>query len=220
MPDLELLLPQDWIIIPSSPQARTVAATMVEDVVAAALPASLPRDRAEPWRRELRRRLEESISEARARGARSAVLPLGGMGGAPVPGSILLTVLEDVGTADPEHLLTSLLADAAGEGTFVEIDGNPAVRIRQVLPGAPERGTSRPSVQIAYYLPHPTLRGVWGLLTITVISDGDPDSYRTGLYVTLFDAIATSARWSEQPSPSPEEFAAALAAARATAAQV
>ena len=212
MIDFEFILPEGWVVLPTTPETTRLRTWAIDAVIKQYLPDSLPRDSAEPWRRELRKQLLSATDDAERNGARSVVLPLGGYNGARIPGSMIITVLEDPEPQDPERLLASILEDAGAKGTYLEIGGAPAARLAAVVEHI-AFGQSKPGHRISYYLSHPEVPGVWGLLTFTVMSDGDLDDPATQAVVALFDAIISTLRWAErQDVPTEEEVLAGLGA--------
>ena len=71
MIDFELILPDGWVHIPTTPELTRVRQSTIEAVVRTALPDTLPRDKAGPWRRLLRRELTDATDEASRQGARA-----------------------------------------------------------------------------------------------------------------------------------------------------
>ena len=212
MIDFEFILPEGWVVLPTTPETTRLRTWAIDAVIKQYLPDSLPRDSAEPWRRELRKQLLAATDDAERNGARSVVLPLGGYNGARIPGSMIITVLEDPEPQDPERLLASILEDAGAKGTYLEIGGAPAARLAAVVEHI-AFGQSKPGHRISYYLSHPEVPGVWGLLTFTVMSDGNLDDPATQAVVALFDAIISTLRWAErQDVPTQEEVLAGLGA--------
>jgi len=129
MIDVEMVLPAGWAVLPTAPDTERVRAWAINGIIARALPDTLPRDRAEPWRRELRKQLTAGTDEAGRNGARWVVLPLREFNGTRIPGSLLVTILEDQDPQDPEQLLASILDDAGPQGSCVDVGGSTAARI-------------------------------------------------------------------------------------------
>jgi hypothetical protein len=212
MIDVELVLPVGWAVLPTAPDTERVRAWAIDRVIARALPASLPRDRAEPWRRELRKQLTAGTDEAGRHGARWVVLPLKEFNGTRIPGSLLLTILEDQDPQDPERLLASILDDAGPDGTCVDVAGAPAARISAVIHHQ-LYGKDTVGVRVSYYLPHPDRPGVWGLLTFTVLSGGDVDDPWVRGIVLLYDTIISTLRWVDRDGiPTQDEVLAMVTA--------
>jgi hypothetical protein len=195
MIDFELVVPDGWVQIPTSPDTTKLRRKIIDDLIRHHLPDSLPRDKAEPWRRMLRKELTEATDEASRQSARSVLLPLQDFNGFKLPGSMLVTVLEEDGDSpDPEQLLASVLAGAGTDGTYLEIGGSPAVRVASVVDSG-RIGRKAPSWRVSYYVSNPDAPGAWALLTFTVLTDGDIDAEPVQAVVLLFDMIVTTFRW-------------------------
>ncbi|MBO3094857.1 hypothetical protein [Cellulomonas dongxiuzhuiae] len=212
MIDVEILVPQGWLRVPTSPGTERLRHRVVEDVVRWFVPDSLPRDKAGPWRRELRKSLAGAVDEAADAGAQSVLLPLTEYGGMRLPGSLLLTVLEDEPTVDAQDLLNEVLAEAGEDGTLLDVGGGPAVRVRAVVDSG-RIGRPQPSVRVAYYVAHPQVAGVWGLLTFTVLTDGDTEALPVLGVEAMFDAVVGTLQWVEHDGgPSADEVLAQVEA--------
>ena len=210
MIDVEVLLPQGWLRVPTAPGTQRLRARVVEEVVQRYVPDSLPRDKAGPWRRELRRSLTEAVEQAADNGAHSVLLPLTEYGGLRLPGSLLLTVLEDDPTVPAQDLLDDVLLDAGEDGEAVELGGGRGARVEEVVDARPV-GRSQPSVRVVYYAAHPQEPGVWGLLTYTVLTDGDPMAPVVRAVVAMFDAVVGTLQWVEHDGgPTSDEVLALL----------
>ncbi len=212
MIDFELVVPDGWVQIPTTPDTSRLRGRIIEQVIHHHLPDTLPRDKAGPWRRMLRKELTEATDEAARQSARSVLLPLQEFSGIRLPGSMLVTVLDgEDETEDPEQLLASVLADAGVGGSYLEIGGAPAVRVASVIDSGRVRRKS-PSWQVSYYVSHPDAPGVWGLLTFTVLTDGDVDAAPVQAVVLLFDMIVATLRWADRVDvPTEDEVLAQLA---------
>jgi hypothetical protein len=208
MIDVELVLPAGWAVLPTAPDTDRVRTWAIDRIVTRALPATLPRDRAEPWRRELRKQLTTATDEAGRQGARWIVLPLREFNGTRIPGSLLLTILEDQDPQDPEQLLASVLDDAGPAGSCVDVGGATAARITAVI-RQEVHGRETAGVRVSYYLPHPDRPGVWGLLTFSVLAGDDTEDPVVRGIVYLFDTIISSLRWIERDAaPTQDEVLA------------
>jgi len=213
MIDFELILPGGWVHIPTTPELARVRAKTIEAIVRTALPDTLPRDKAGPWRRRLRRELTDATDEASRQGARAVVLPIQEFRGVRLPGTMVLTVLEDDDTPDdPKLVLDAILADAGADGIALEIGGCPAARVRQIADSDAVKRKA-PSVRVDYYVAAPDAPGVWALLTFTVLTDGDVEAEPVQAIVLLFDAIVGTLRWADRVDvPTEEEVLVALEA--------
>ncbi len=194
MIDIELVIPDGWAQFPTAPGTERERTEAIESLIEERVPDSLPRDSAEPWRRELRKRLEGATADAARQGARSVLVPVRRYGDMPLPGSLVLTVLEDDPDTDAEQLLSSLLADAGDRGTYLEVDGAPSVRVEAVMDSSPI-GRKAPSLRVSYYVSNPDVPGYWALLTFTVLSDGDVEAAPVRAVVLMFDAVVSTLRW-------------------------
>ncbi|MDW5323211.1 hypothetical protein [Plantactinospora sp. KLBMP9567] len=195
MIDFELIIPEGWVHIPTTPEFSRVRERTINAIVRHALPDTLPRDKAGPWRRMLRRDLTEATDEAERHGARAVVLPVQEMHGMRLPGTLVLSVIEDAAPPqDPKLVLDSVLADAGSDGMALEIGGCPAARVRQVVDSGPIQRKA-PAVRVNYLVATPDAPGVWGALTFTVLSDGDVDAEPVQAIVLLFDMVVCTLRW-------------------------
>ncbi|MFI6070193.1 hypothetical protein ACIA5C_01240 [Actinoplanes sp. NPDC051343] len=205
MIDFELILPEGWVHIPTTPELARVRAKMIEAVVRTALPDTLPRDKAGPWRRVLRRELTDATDEASRQSARAVVLPVREFHGVRLPGTMVLTVLEDADMPDdPKLVLDAILADAGPDGVALEVGGCPAARVRQISDSDALKRKA-PSVRVNYYVAAPDTPGVWALLTFTVLTDGDVEAEPVRAVVLLFDAIVGTLRWADRIDVPTEE---------------
>jgi hypothetical protein len=196
--DFELIVPDGWVHVPTTPGLSRVRQQTIEAIVRRALPDTLPRDKAGPWRRMLRRELTDATDEAERQGARGVVLPIQEMHGMRLPGTLLLSVIEDEGEpADPALVLEAILADAGADGMACEIGGGPAARIGTVVDAGPVKRTA-PAVRVNYLVAAPDAPGVWGTLTFTVLTDGDVQADAVQAIVLLFDAVVSTLRWADQ----------------------
>lgn len=200
MIDFELIVPEGWVHVPTTPGMSRVRERTINGIVRHALPDTLPRDKAGPWRRMLRRELTDATAEAERQGARAVVLPVRETHGMRLPGTLLLSVIEDpdeAAAADPKLVLDSILADAGADGMALEIGGCPAARIRQIVDSGPIKRKA-PAVRVNYYVAAPDAPGVWGVLTFTVLSDGDVDAEPVRAIVLLFDMVVGTLRWADR----------------------
>ena len=198
MIDFELVVPEGWVHIPTTPETARVRDRIINAIIRHHLPDTLPRDKAGPWRRMLRRELTDSTDEAGRQGARAVVMPLQEFNGIRLPGTLLLSVIEDADQPqDPKLVLDAILADAGADGLSLEVGGCPAARVREVVESSAIK-RSAPSVRVNYYVAAPDAPGVWGVLTFTVLSDGDVEAEPVQAVVLLFDAIVGTLRWADR----------------------
>jgi hypothetical protein len=213
MMDVELIVPQGWAHVPTTPELSNVRARTISAVVQHTLPDSLPRDKAEPYRRMLTRQLTDATDEAERRGARAVIMPVQEMHGMRLPGTLLLSVIEDNDESqDPKLVLDEVLADAGADGTALELDGCPAARTRQIVDSS-AIDRKHPAVRVNYLVSAPGRPGVWAVLTFTVLTDGDVEAEAVQAVVLLFDAVVSTLRWAEDPDvPTEDELLARLPA--------
>lgn len=200
MIDVEFVLPPGWVQIPTTPNTARVRRKAIDELIRHRLPDSLPRDKAGPWRKMLRKELTAATDEAARQNARSVLLPVEEFAGMRLPGSMLVTVLDngdEAEAADSEQLLTSLLADAGDDGTYLEIGGCPAVRMAEVTDNGPVKRKA-PSWRVSYYVSNPDAPGVWGLLTFSVLTDGDVDAAPVQAVMMVFDAVVSTMQWADR----------------------
>lgn len=213
MIDFELVIPPGWVQIPTTPDTTRVRRRIIDDLIRHYLPESLPRDRVGPWRTMLRRELVGATDEAARQNARSVLLPLQEFAGFRLPGSLLVTVVEneeEKSAEDSARLLAELLADAGDDGMYLEIGGAPAVRVAAVMDSDRIRRTA-PSWRVSYYVSNPDAPGVWGLLTFVVLTDGDVDAEPVQAVMLLFDAVVSTLRWGDRVDvPTEEEILTSL----------
>jgi hypothetical protein len=207
MIDFELILPGGWVHIPTTPELARVREKTIEAVIRTALPDTLPRDKAAPWRRMLRRELTDATDEASRQGARAVVLPVQEFHGVRLPGTMVLTVLEDADMPDdPKLVLDAILGDAGADGLALEIGGCPAARVHQIVDSDAVKRKA-PSVRVNYYVAAPDAPGVWALLTFTLLTDGDVEAEPVQAITLLFDAIVGTLRWTDRVDVPTEEEA-------------
>lgn len=200
MIDVEVFVPEGWVLVPTAPGTQRLRDLLVDQIARRYVPETLPRDKAGPWRRQLRKELTAAVEDAAAGGAHSVLLPLAEYGGLRLPGSLLLTVLEDDPTVAPDDLLRGLLDDAGEHGTALDLAGGPAARVHAVVGSAP-LGRAQPSHKVTYYAAHPRTPGVWALATFTVLTDGDLEYEVVLAVVAMFDAVVGTMQWVEHDGP-------------------
>lgn len=200
MIDVEFILPSGWVQIPTTPETGRVRRRVIDEIIRHHVPDSLPRDRAGPVRKMLRRELVEATDEAARQNARSVLMPLAEYAGMRLPGSMLVAVVandDEAAAEDSERLLASILADAGSAGTYLEIGGAPAVRVAEVIDNGRIKRTA-PSWRVSYYVSNPDVPGVWGLLTFSVLTDGDVEADPVQAVMLLFDAVVSTMRWADR----------------------
>jgi len=186
-----MVVPPGWARLPAREDDRQELAAIVRDVIARALPDDLPRDRAEPLRQEMRKRLTATVVEAGDNGANAVYLAVQPVDGYTPPVSIIETEVEDESDQAPEQVIAQVLADALptrhdeDDPGIREVDGGIAARtetvIRRVDPGAelPGLGDDLPVVddrQVVYTIPVPHRPGRWVVMSFSAISAAKPAS--------------------------------------------
>jgi hypothetical protein len=220
MIDFNLIIPAGWVHVPTTPGLAQVRERSINAIVRQALPDTLPRDKAGPWRRMLRKDLTQATDEAERQGARGLVLPVQEMHGMRLPGSLLLSVIEDSGDAsdtppqDPQQVLAEIVADAGPDGMALEIGGGPAARVMKIIE-SDRVNRKAPSVRVNYLVAAPDAPGVWGVLTFTVLTDGDVEADPVQAIILMFDAVVSTLRWADVVNePTEDELLAAASAVR------
>lgn len=185
-----MVVPPGWARLPAREDDRQELAAIVRDVIARALPDDLPRDRAEPLRQEMRKRLTATVVEAGDNGANAVYLAVQPVDGYTPPVSIIETEVEDESDQAPEQVIAQVLADALptrhdeDDPGIREVDGGIAARtetvIRRVDPGAelPGLGDDLPVVddrQVVYTIPVPHRPGRWVVMSFSAISAAKPN---------------------------------------------
>ncbi|WP_144761314.1 hypothetical protein [Curtobacterium sp. 9128] len=213
-----MVVPPGWARLPAREESRQELATIVRQVIAGALPDDLPRDRAEPLRQEMRKRLTATVVEAGDNGATAVYLPVRPVDGFTPPVSVIETEVDDESDEAPEQVIAQLLADALPDRRdeddpgIREVDGGIAARtetvVRRVDPAAelPELGQDLPVVddrQVVYTIPVPHRPGRWVVMSFSAISAPGTDERLTDALVALFDAIMTTFRWADVPGAEP-----------------
>lgn len=213
-----VVLPPGWARLPAGEDDREELGMIVRAVIGRAIPDDLPRDRAEPLRQEMRKRLTGTVIEAGDNGATAVYLPVQPVDGYTPPVSIIESEVDDESDEAPEAVIAQLLADALPERRdpddpgIREVDGGIAARtetvVRQTLPGeaVPQAGEDLPPVddrQVTYTIPVPHRPGRWVVMTFSAISTPDTDPRLTDALVALFDAVMTTFRWTDVPDAPP-----------------
>jgi hypothetical protein len=195
-----IALPPGWMRLPARASDEADLAALIEVIVAEALPASLPRDKAEPWRGEMRKTFTAIVVEARDAGASAVYLPVRPVNGVNIPASFVESEIDDGGVGDVGSVLAGILAGSEN-GTLHVIDGAHAARtdsstVRvEARDGWPEM-TNR---QIVYTVEVPHREGRWVVLSFSAASGDSPSTALSDALVELFDALMLTFRWSDVP---------------------
>jgi hypothetical protein len=242
-----VVVPPGWARLPAREDDRRELTAAVRAVIARALPDDLPRDRAEPLRQEMRKRLVATVAEAGDNGATAVYLPVQPVDGFTPPVSVIESEVEDESEESPADVIAQLLADAVtdrhdtersdadedatGEEHELppgvrEVDGGIAARtetvVRRADPAAalPGIGDDLPVVddrQVTYTIPVPHRPGRWVVMSFSAISAPDADPRLTEALVGLFDAVMTTFRWTDVPGAEPTTLERRLAELHGTA---
>lgn len=192
-----MLLPPGWARFPTGEGQQRELDDAIEQVVARALPDSLPRDSAEPYRHMLRDELHKSLADARDAGTGAVYLPTETMEGVFVPGSIAeIEVVSDAGT-DPTQIVTSILSDGYEESDLVELDGRPGIRVVHTEHGM-RRDEDFPELsvrQVLYAVSRDEADGEWLILSFTTVWNSENTERLAEAMVFFFDAVMTTFRW-------------------------
>ncbi|MFD2028975.1 hypothetical protein [Promicromonospora aerolata] len=192
-----LLLPPGWVRFPTSDEFLRELDEAIEEVVARALPADLPRDSAEPHRRMLADGLRTSLADARAAGAGAVYLPTEPMNGVIIPASLTeLELISDPG-ANPLEVMSDVVSDDYEESELVEVDGRPGVRVVETTIDAHPEG-DLPEVstrQVVYVVSRSEADGEWLVLSFSIVWNSEETQRLAEALVFFFDAVMTTFRW-------------------------
>lgn len=221
-----MVLPPGWARLPAREDDRSELADTVREIVARALPDHLPRDRAEPLRQEMRKRLLATVVEAGDSGATAVWMPVQPVDGFTPPVSIIEAEVDDESEEAPEQVIAQVLADALPDRHddqdpgIREVDGGIAARTETVVRGAdpaaalPGPADGLPVVddrRVVWTIPVPHRPGRWVVLSFSAISLPDADERLTDALVGLFDAMLTTFRWTDVPGAEPTTLERRLA---------
>jgi hypothetical protein len=187
-----MVVPPGWARLPAREEDRQVLAATVREVIARALPDTLPRDRAEPLRQEMQKRLVSTVVEAGDNGATAVYLPVQPVDGFTPPVSIIESEVDDESDQAPEEVIAELLADALPDRHdqqdpgLRQVDGGIAARtetqLRRAVPD--EVAGELPVVddrQVVYTIPVPHRPGRWVVMSFSAISaPADQNATQTG----------------------------------------
>lgn len=195
-----IALPPGWMRLPARPGEAAVLRSLIDEIVDEALPSTLPRDKAEPWRGEMRKTITGVVTEARDAGANAVYLPVRPVNGINVPASFVESEVDDGSVGDPGALLAAILTDA-DNGALHMIDGAHAARTdSSVVRVEPRDGwpgmTTR---QIVYTIEVPHREGRWIVMSFSAATGDQPGAALSDALVQLFDALMLTFRWSEVP---------------------
>ena len=201
-----IALPPGWLRLPAREAESDVLDALIDGIVADALPDALPRDSAEPWRGELRKRLTTSVIEAREAGATAVYLPVRPVNGVTVPASIIESEIDDEGHPDSVGVLAAILndptlSDQGADASLRSVDGAPAARTDRTIRRV-QRDADWPEVttrQVVYTIEVPHREGRWIVLSFSAVSHNDSGSALSDALATLFDALVSTFRFTDVP---------------------
>ena len=195
-----IALPPGWMRLPARASEESTLRAMIDEIVAEALPSSLPRDTAEPWRGEMRKTFTAMVDEARDAGASAVYIPVRPVNGVNVPASFVESEIDDGDAGDPGSVLAAILADA-DDGTLHVIDGAHAARTdSSTVRVEPRDGwPAMTTRQIVYTIEVPHREGRWVVLSFSAASGDRPSAALSDALVELFDALILTFRWSDVP---------------------
>jgi hypothetical protein len=171
----------------------------IEELATVSVPDDVPRDTATPFRQEVKKHLTRLVDQARSAGAGLICLPTQRMGEIAVPASYTVSEWRDSegDEATPSELLNSLAESSSAAVSFVDIDGQPALREEDIEAADPEADplATHAGRRVTYTVPAPDdIRG-WIVFSFITLGDGDPQGGLADLLVELFDAQLTTLRW-------------------------
>ncbi len=174
----------------------------IDELAHGSVPDEVPRDTATPFRQEVRKQLVRLIEQARSAGAGLLCLPTQRMGDIAVPASYTVSEWRDVERDEiaPSALLESLAANSDASVSFVDIDGQPALREEAVEAADPEADplATHAARRVTYTVSAPEDSRGWIVFTFITLGDGDPEGALADMLVELFDAQLTTLRWRER----------------------
>lgn len=192
-----MLLPPGWARFPTGEGRQRELDRAVEEVVARALPDTMPRDRAEPYRHMMRDELHKNLGAARDAGTGAVYLPTEPFEGVSIPASIAeIEVVSDAGT-DPMLIVTSILGDGYEESELLELDGRPGIRVVHTEHGM-KRDEDWPELstrQVLYAVSRDEADGEWLVLSFSTVWNSHNTERLAEALVFFFDAVMTTFRW-------------------------
>lgn len=191
-----VVLPPAWRKIP----VRSGTEEAVKEIVDQAfknLPKGFPRDKATPYRVELRRQLTDAARRARQQGGSDLYLPVELEHGALLAASFVVSEGSVPSSGDPDPDPSRVLAVLAAEsgGRPVTVDGAIGTRSERTAPPDPGSGIDFGSRRVDYVLSVPGDDSRWLLVAFSALGAGDPEDKFAKLLVELFDAIMSTFRW-------------------------
>ncbi|KQO59958.1 hypothetical protein [Curtobacterium sp. Leaf261] len=203
-----IVVPPGWARIPAREEDERERDAVIDAIIAAGIPDTLPADSVGPWRHELRKRLTGMVADAGESGATACYIPTQSVDGFTPAASIVETEVEDETEESATDVVTQILLDAGQlQDGIREVDGAIAARtdttIRRVrvmddLPDLDDR-------QVVYTVSVPHRPGTWVMLSFSAVSAPEADPRLTDALVMLFDAIMSTFRFVEVPDTEPSD---------------
>ena len=171
----------------------------IDELAHGSVPDEVPRDTATPFRQEVRKHLARLVDQARVAGAGLLCIPTQRMGDMAIPASYTVSEWRDVERDEvaPAALLESLAADSSATVTFVDVDGQPALREEDIEAAASDADplATHDGRRVTYTVSAPDDPRGWVVFSFITLGDGDPRGALADLLVELFDAQLTTLRW-------------------------
>lgn len=188
-----------WETLSLHPRDHSALERRLGELAHGAVPAAVPRDRATPFRMEVRKELVRVVEQAQSAGAGLLALPVEPVDGRAVPASYSVSEWRDPEPDDvaPADLLQAIAAASAARTRIVDVDGQPALREETVESADPESEplATHAGRRVTYTVSAPESRHSWVVFTFITLGDGNPDGPLAHLLVELFDAHLTTLRW-------------------------
>lgn len=202
-----LILPDQWAQVPLRHGTEEAVQRILEDAYTR-IPKDAPPDKVGPYKRELARRFQQTVDQARRTKALDLYLPVKPMGVGDVSFSLGASILVSESllprrsgasvVGEPSDVAVQLLSrDGVGGADLSsgEIDGALAVRREHVAVADPERGAELPSRRVEYIVSVPGDPDRWFVAAFSTIGGGDPRDDLAEALVEWFDAVMANFRW-------------------------
>lgn len=192
-----------WENLSLHPRDQRGLEQRIAELAHGTVPDTVPRDRATPFREEVRKELNRLTSQARASGAALLCLPTARLGDTAVPASYTVSEWRDTEPGDvaPASLLDALASARAAGGTArvsqVQIDGQPALREEEIEAADPEAEplATHAGRRVSYTISSPIDPRAWIVFTFVTLGDGNASGQLADILVELFDAHLGTLRW-------------------------